>query len=90
MFSKVEEDDYYTDEKMIEIIKMIKRKYPNNAITLSLGESYESYKKLFEAGADRYLLRHETATKELYERLHQGSSFENRRQCLKILKLDIK
>lgn len=81
------EDDYYTDEKMIEIIKMIKRKYPNNAITLSLGErSYESYKKLFEAGADRYLLRHETATKELYERLHPGSSFENRRQCLKNLK----
>lgn len=81
------EDDYYTDERMIEIIKMIKRKYPNNAITLSLGErSYESYKKMFEAGADRYLLRHETATKELYEKLHPGASFENRQQCLQNLK----
>lgn len=81
------EDDYFTDEVMIEIIRMIKEKYPNNAITLSLGErSYESYKKMFEAGADRYLLRHETATKELYDELHPGSSFEERRQCLKNLK----
>ncbi|AYE33557.1 [FeFe] hydrogenase H-cluster radical SAM maturase HydE [Clostridium septicum] len=81
------EDAYFTDEKMIEIIKGIKEKYPNNAITLSLGErSYESYKKMFEAGADRYLLRHETATKELYESLHPGASFENRRKCLKDLK----
>ena len=62
------EDDYFTDEKMIEIIKEIKRRHPQNAITLSLGErSYESYKKMYEAGADRYLLRHETASKELYE-----------------------
>ncbi|MGL4774577.1 MAG: [FeFe] hydrogenase H-cluster radical SAM maturase HydE [Clostridium sp.] len=81
------EDDYFTDEKMVEIIKGIKKKYPKNAITLSLGErSYESYKKMFEAGADRYLLRHETATKELYEALHPGASFENRRKCLKDLK----
>lgn len=81
------EDDYFTDEVMIEIIRMIKEKYPNNAITLSLGErSYESYKKMFEAGADRYLLRHETATKELYDELHPGASFEERRQCLKNLK----
>lgn len=81
------EDDYFTDERMVEIIKMIKAKYPSNAITLSLGErSYQSYKKMFEAGADRYLLRHETATKELYEPLHPGASFENRRECLKNLK----
>lgn len=81
------EDDYFTDERMVEIIKMIKSKYPNNAITLSLGErSYESYKKMYEAGADRYLLRHETATKELYDELHPGASFEERRQCLKNLK----
>lgn len=81
------EDDYFTDERMVEIIKMIKSKYPNNAITLSLGErSYESYKKMYEAGADRYLLRHETATKELYEKLHPGASFEERRQCLRNLK----
>lgn len=81
------EDDYFTDERMIEIIKNIKKKYPNNAITLSLGErSYESYKKMFEAGADRYLLRHETATEELYKELHPGYTFEERKQCLLNLK----
>ncbi|NME64865.1 [FeFe] hydrogenase H-cluster radical SAM maturase HydE [Clostridium cadaveris] len=81
------EDPYFTDEKMVEIIKGIKERSPNNAVTLSLGErSYESYKKMFEAGADRYLLRHETATKELYESLHPGANFENRRNCLKNLK----
>ena len=81
------EDDYFTDDRMIEIIKEIKKKYPKNAITLSLGErSYEYYKKMFEAGADRYLLRHETATKELYESLHPGASFEERRKCLRDLK----
>ena len=81
------EDSYFTDDKMVEIIKEIKRRHPENAITLSIGErSYESYKKMFEAGADRYLLRHETATKELYEKLHPGASFENRRECLKNLK----
>ena len=81
------EDPYFTDEKMVEIIKKIKEKYPNNAITLSLGErSYKSYEMMFNAGADRYLLRHETATKELYESLHPNGSFENRRQCLRNLK----
>ncbi len=81
------EDDYFTDERMIEIIKAIKSKYPDNAITLSIGErSYESYKRMFDAGADRYLLRHETATKELYESLHPGASFEERRKCLRDLK----
>ena len=60
------EDPYFTDERMIEIIQAIRGKYPENAITLSIGErSYESYKKMFEAGANRYLLRHETATKQL-------------------------
>ena len=53
------EDPYFTDEKMVEIIKRIKEKYPNNAITLSLGErSYKSYEKMCNAGADMYLLRH--------------------------------
>ncbi|HOQ17716.1 MAG: [FeFe] hydrogenase H-cluster radical SAM maturase HydE [Epulopiscium sp.] len=81
------EDPYYSDEKMVEIIKQIKNKYPDCAITLSLGEkSYESYKKYYEAGADRYLLRHETADKELYEKIHPGASFENRIQCLWNLK----
>ena len=49
------EDPYFTDERMVEIITAIKKRHPNNAITLSLGErSYESYKIMFEAGADRY------------------------------------
>lgn len=81
------EDPYFTDDRMVEIITKIKSKLPNNAITLSLGErSYESYKKMFEAGADRYLLRHETATKALYEALHPNASFENRRKCLENLR----
>lgn len=81
------EDMYFTDERLIEIVKEIKSKYPNNAITLSVGErSYQSYKKLYEAGVDRYLLRHETASKNLYEQLHPNGSFENRRKCLSELK----
>ncbi|MGL5650634.1 MAG: [FeFe] hydrogenase H-cluster radical SAM maturase HydE [Paraclostridium sp.] len=81
------EDAYFTDEKIIEIIKAIKSEFPHNAITLSLGErSYESYKKLYDAGADRYLLRHESASKELYESIHPGEPFEKRRNCLKNLK----
>lgn len=81
------EDPYFTDDIMVEIISKIKRRFPENAITLSLGErSYESYEKMFKAGADRYLIRHETATKELYEKLHPGASFENRRRCLEDLK----
>lgn len=81
------EDAYFTDEKVIEIIKAIKKEFPNNAITLSLGErSYESYKKLYDAGADRYLLRHESASKELYESIHPSEPFETRRNCLKSLK----
>ncbi|WP_302652916.1 [FeFe] hydrogenase H-cluster radical SAM maturase HydE [uncultured Clostridium sp.] len=81
------EDPYFTDERMVKIIQAIKEKYPENAITLSIGErSYESYKRMFEAGADRYLLRHETATKKLYESLHPNASYENRVQCLYNLK----
>lgn len=81
------EDPYFTDDVMVYIISKIKKRFPENAITISLGErSYESYKKMFEAGADRYLIRHETATKELYEKLHPKASFENRRKCLENLK----
>lgn len=81
------EDPYFTDERMINIIKSIKERFPQNAITLSLGErSYESYKSMYEAGADRYLLRHETYSKELYEALHPDGNFENRIKSLKILK----
>ena len=65
------EDPYFTDDKIVEIVKSIKAKYPDCAITLSIGEkSYESYKKYYDAGADRYLLRHETANEEHYQKLH--------------------
>lgn len=81
------EDPFYSDDKILEIIHSIKDKFPECAITLSLGEkSYESYKKYYDAGADRYLLRHETASKRLYDSLHPSMSFENRIQCLKHLK----
>ncbi|MHB8035578.1 [FeFe] hydrogenase H-cluster radical SAM maturase HydE [Clostridium botulinum] len=81
------EDPYYTDNKIIDIIKSIKKLFPNCAVTLSIGEkSYETYKKFYDAGADRYLLRHETASKNLYKKLHPDMSFENRRSCLKNLK----
>lgn len=82
------EDSYYTDDILVDIVKSIKTKYPDCAITLSLGErNYESYKKLKQAGTDRYLLRHETATKSHYEKLHPNTmSFENRVKCLENLK----
>lgn len=82
------EDGYYTDDILEKIIIDIKSKYPDCAITLSLGErSYESYQRLYKAGADRYLLRHETAVEEHYEKLHPSNmSFDNRMSCLKALK----
>ena len=82
------EDGYYTDEKVVDIIKSIKEIYPDCALTLSIGEkSYESYEKYYKAGADRYLLRHETASKDHYGKLHpKEMAFENRRQSLYKLK----
>lgn len=82
------EDPYYTDERMAEIIRSIRRTYPDCAITLSIGEkSYESYKLFKEAGANRYLLRHETASDELYRRLHpEEMLLSHRKQCLYDLK----
>ena len=82
------EDQKFTDEFLSDIIKSLKSGYPDCAVTLSLGErSFESYKALKSAGADRYLLRHETADKEHYEKLHpKEMSFENRMECLKNLK----
>lgn len=82
------EDAKFTDEFLVEVIKSLKSLYPDCAITLSLGErSKESYKALRQAGADRYLLRHETADKEHYQKLHPKElSFENRMECLKNLK----
>ncbi|MBR3377083.1 MAG: [Mogibacterium sp.] len=82
------EDPFYTDELIVSIIRDIKDKYPDCAVTLSLGEfEKESYQKFFDAGADRYLLRHETADKAHYEMLHPAEmSFEHRMQCLRDLK----
>lgn len=78
------EDGYFTDEILCDIVSQIHQKFPDCAITLSLGErSKESYQKLFDAGAGRYLLRHETAEKKHYEKLHpEQMSFEHRIQCL--------
>lgn len=82
------EDEFFTDEFLEEIIKEIKHRYQDTRITLSLGErSYLSYQRLYDAGADRYLLRHETASKELYQYLHPTSmKFEDRKECLFNLK----
>ncbi len=82
------EDLHFTDELLTDIIVEIKGKYPDCAVTLSLGErTKESYQRLYAAGADRYLLRHETATKEHYARLHpEKMSFETRMNCLNDLK----
>ena len=82
------EDPWFNDERMIDIIKSIKQNYPDCAITLSIGEkSKESYRKFREAGADRYLLRHETADEAHYRYLHpENLSLSNRIQCLYDLK----
>ena len=82
------EDGHFTDERLISLLTAIKSAHPDCAVTLSLGErSRESYRKLFEAGADRYLLRHETATKSHSEKLHPPSlSFDNRMRCLRDLR----
>lgn len=82
------EDPYFTDAVLCALLQEIKKRYPDCAVTLSLGErSRESYKALYDAGADRYLLRHETADKAHYEKLHPAEmSFENRMRCLMDLK----
>lgn len=82
------EDMYFDDDTMCDIIKSIKSKYPDCAVTLSLGEkSRESYQKMYDAGADRYLLRHETADREHYSKLHpQAMSYDGRMECLRALK----
>lgn len=82
------EDGFYTDDKIVSIVTNIKKKFPDCAVTLSIGEkSRESYEKFRNAGADRYLLRHETANSEHYGKLHPKElSLENRMRCLADLK----
>ena len=82
------EDAFFNDDLVVDIVKSIKREHPDCAVTLSIGEkSFESYKKLFDAGADRYLLRHETADPVHYSKLHPSNlSSENRKDCLFNLK----
>ena len=82
------EDAYFTDDIICEIIFSIKERHNDCAVTLSIGEkSKESYKEYFAAGADRYLLRHETANEEHYLKLHpREMSLKNRKQCLWNLK----
>ena len=78
------EDPYYTDARMVPLVEKIHQSYPDCAITLSLGErSRDSYQSLFDAGADRYLLRHETANEMHYSYLHPSElSLLNRKNCL--------
>lgn len=82
------EDPYYTDELICDIVSGIRKNYPECAITLSMGEkSKESYQAFFDAGANRYLLRHETADEVHYRKLHPNSmSLDNRKECLFNLK----
>ncbi|MCL2073675.1 MAG: [FeFe] hydrogenase H-cluster radical SAM maturase HydE [Marinilabiliaceae bacterium] len=82
------EDVYFSDKIICDIVSSIKKIYSDCAITLSLGEkTYSSYKAIFDAGADRYLLRHETANPAHYRQLHPDSlSIENRKECLWNLK----
>ena len=82
------EDPAYSDQYICDIVRQIKEEHPDCAVTLSIGEkTYESYKAYRDAGADRYLLRHETATEEHYRLLHpEKMSFENRQRCLEDLK----
>ena len=78
------EDGYFTDDVLSRIISKIKDNHPDCAVTLSMGErSRESYERLYDAGADRYLLRHETANREHYGRLHPAEmSYDRRMECL--------
>ncbi len=82
------EDAWFTDERVCDIVRTIKSDFSDCAVTLSLGErGYDSFKRLKEAGADRYLLRHETADATHYSHLHPAEmSFEHRMQCLRDLR----
>ena len=82
------EDPFFTDEVVCGLLRTVKERYPDCAVTLSLGErTRESYARLREAGADRYLLRHETADPDHYGQLHPPVlTLANRMECLRTLK----
>ena len=82
------EDPWFTEDRMVSLVRSVHEAWPDCAITLSVGElPKETYRALKKAGADRYLLRHETADKSHYESLHpEGMSFSNRMQCLQNLR----
>ena len=82
------EDPWFTRERITELVRAIKGKFPDCALTLSVGEKdRETYQEWFDAGADRYLLRHETADSDHYRLLHPKElSLENRMRCLRDLK----
>lgn len=82
------EDVSFNTDVVVDLVSTIRQKYPDCAITLSLGEySYDDYKKMFKAGANRYLLRHETADSNHYSRLHPTSmSLKKRMECIYALK----
>jgi biotin synthase len=81
------EDPFYTDEHLQRLVRRIKERYPEVALTLSIGErSKASYEGLREAGADRYLLRHETASESLYRQLHPDGTLAERKAALHDLK----
>ena len=82
-------EDYMSDDDYIcDLVRNIKQMHSDVAVTLSIGEKErESYERYYKAGAERYLLRHETAVKEHYEKIHpKEMSFDNRMRCLKDLK----
>ncbi len=82
------EDPYFNDERICDIIATIRRGYPDCAITMSVGEhSKESYQRMYDAGANRYLLRHETANEAHYQKLHpENLTWRSRIACLEQLK----
>ncbi len=82
------EDEYFTDERVVSLVSRMKEKYPDCALTLSLGEkSRKSYQMFYDAGANRYLLRHETATESHYTKMHPAElSLANRMRCLRDLR----
>ena len=82
------EDGTHTDSWLVDLVSTIRNQYPDVAITLSLGErSEESYRRLRDAGANRYLLRHEAANDNLYASLHPGSrGLQHRLECIDALK----